>query len=293
MSLLDKFNAVEITSDSRITEADRNFCQSRQACYEYSLARLRELTAEIMAYTNDVVSMSEDGKSHYFAIKGYDEYIVATHTAFLQDITFYFTNKYKIKLDVETIKTSIIPEKPKYDRYDIDNGALQEYKKNLSEWDNMIHNSLVVKYDDILDRIFSQLNGLTFNELALQQLKEDARHSANYIDRWRESPTKELFTIKGTTISMEGCYREYSKWRIIDRIKTVVRAASHFEFGNFDIPDIDGWRELISHYDYPEEQYDYPDCKIVRFKSYKNGRFDIKFASPQLARQFVDEYLKV
>lgn len=293
MSLLDKFNAVEITADSRITEADRNFCKSRQVCYEYSLARLRELTEMIYQSRETEKSMSEDGNNHYFTIKGYNEYIVASHTSFLQDIVFFFTNKYKIKLDVEKIKTSIIPQKPEYDRYDIDKDAIQEYKKNLSVWDNLIHNTFIVKYDDILNQIFTQLNGLTFNELALQQLKENARHSANYIDRWGDSRTKELFKIKGSTVSMEGCYREYGKWRIIDRIKEVVRAAAHFEFGNFDIPDIDGWRELISHYDYLEEQYDYPDRKIIRFKSYKNGRFDIKFASPQLAQQFVGEYLKV
>lgn len=43
MSLLDKFDAVQIQSDSRISDSDKVFCQAHQAAYENAISLLYEL----------------------------------------------------------------------------------------------------------------------------------------------------------------------------------------------------------------------------------------------------------
>ena len=43
MSLLAKFNAVKVTADSRITAADRAFCEAHQAAYDAACVSLRDL----------------------------------------------------------------------------------------------------------------------------------------------------------------------------------------------------------------------------------------------------------
>ena len=292
MSFLDKFNAVEITSDSRITEADRNFCQSRQACYEYSLARLRELTDTIHQYKETEKSMSDDGDNHYFHIDGFSKEIESSHLNFTGSIISYFTKTYALDLDSDQIKKALMPEKPMYNLYDYDVELVKETNQQRDEWEKLIYETLVINYNDILDHIFAQLNGLSFQELALQQLKDKARRAGNYIDRYSGEPQKALYTLKSNTLTFDGCYRDYGHWELYDRTKAILRAASHFEFGNFDVPTAYGWHDLLGSWRYDSDQYDM-EGKIIRFKSFKNRRFDIKFASPQLAQQFVDEYLKV
>lgn len=292
MSLLDKFNAVEITSDSRITEADRNFCQSRQVCYEYSLARLRELTDAIHQYKETEKSMSDDGDNHYFHINGFSKEIKSSHWNFIESIISYFIKTYALDLNSDQIEEALIPEKPKYNRYDYDVELAKKINQQHDEWEKLIYGTLVINYNDVLDHIFAQLNGLSFQELALQQLKDKARRAGNYIDRYSGEPQKALYTLKSNTLTFDGCYRDYGHWELYDRTKDILRAASHFEFGNFDTPTAYGWRDLLGSWHYDSDQYDM-EGKIIRFKSFKNRRFDIKFASPQLAQQFVDEYLKV
>ena len=45
MNLLDKFAAVEIKADNRISEADRTFCVRRQEAYNKANERHRRLTS--------------------------------------------------------------------------------------------------------------------------------------------------------------------------------------------------------------------------------------------------------
>lgn len=293
MSLLDKFNAVEITADSRITEADRNFCKSRQVCYEYSLARLRELTDTIYQCREMEKTMSEDGINYYFTITGYSKEIKSSHWNFIENIVSYFAKTYSLDLYADKIKTALIPEEPSYNRYYYDTELAKEVNQKHEEWENLICGTLVINYNDILDHIFAQLNGLSFQELALEQLKDKSRAAANYIDRYSGKLIKEFYTLKAATLSFDGCYRDYGNWSLYDKTKSILRAAAHFEFGNFNTPTVYGWHDLLGKWSYGEDQYDLTTEKIIRFKSFKNRRFDIKFASPQLAQQFVDEYLKV
>lgn len=293
MSLLDKLNAIEITTESRITEADRNFCQSRQACYEYSLARLRELTDTIYQCREMEKTMSEDGINYYFTITGYSKEIKSSHWNFIENIVSYFAKTYSLDLYADKIKTALIPEEPSYNRYYYDTELAKEVNQKHEEWENLIYGTLVINYNDILDRIFAQLNGLSFQELALEQLKDKSRAAANYIDRYSGEFKKEYYTLKAATLSFDGCRRDYGRWELYDNAKTILRAAAHFEFGNFNTPTAYGWSQLLGNWCYDNDQYDLDTEKIIRFKSFKNRRFDIKFASPQLAQQFVDEYLKV
>ena len=41
--LLEKFSAVEVKADNRITPADKQFCEKNQSAYEYAISSYQEL----------------------------------------------------------------------------------------------------------------------------------------------------------------------------------------------------------------------------------------------------------
>ena len=43
MDLLDKFDAVTILADARISQADKNYCETQQKAYEAAISSYKEL----------------------------------------------------------------------------------------------------------------------------------------------------------------------------------------------------------------------------------------------------------
>lgn len=292
MSLLDKFNAVEITVDSRISSVDKSFCQAQQSAYEFALSTLREMDSIYEVKLNEIKNLSPNGQNEYLNSYKFGENISEAHKDFISKIVYYFSSNYHVNLDSDIIKERLIPQIPRTSW----GMSKEEYERIQAEAEKnqqIIYDTLILNYNDILDCIFAQLGGFTFAEQAIQQLKDKARSAANWGNSY--NGVRERYKLSGATVSLEcGCTRSWKEWELRDGAKDIIMAAAHFEFGSICTPNCYGFHDILSSWRFENDVYDMDSLsKVKKFKCFKNHRFDIKFASASLAKEFVDTYLKV
>lgn len=251
-NLLDKFDDIKIDNDNRIDEADQNFCKIQEKLYILSHTVysnvLKELknTLEIQNKEFDILKQNGKVKDHNkYSFCYIDDYgdcgihkiedaIVQTTGKFISRIVYYFSNKYMLKLN----------DNNKYDGFN-------HYHDNVSKLD-------IITLEYVLETyIFSQLDGCTFIEKAIQQIKKKARMPLqwyNYRKYWN-------YEIKGKTIKF--------KTNIDD-----IQPALYFYDNNET--------KIINCYSFQ---------KVEDFKSYDNGNTDIKFVNASYALDFAKRYL--
>lgn len=319
MNLLDKFAAVEIKADNRISESDRQFCQRRQEAYDKAGERLR-------AIANLMKEMEEEQKS----ILGNDEWriygftydsghsvtsddaihaIHHRHKSFITGIVAHFSRTYSVKLDAYEICEHIIPKEPaRPDHYhfgwrtltdeEIEKARIESdaYAEKLAAYNDTITN-LSLRYEAVVDEVFAQLGGFSFTEKALNELKEKCYSAVHHHD-WRTNGEVEDFEIKKDTLQLTrySCHFDPGwstpRWSITDETKRILDAIAHYEYGNFDY----GSRAFSGLFEWNIEtnffQYSWME-KMRSVKLFKNGRVDIKFASAAAVNEFVNNYLRV
>lgn len=291
MSLLDKFSAVEIKTDSRISEEDRDFCQKHQKAYleaRESLLALKKLWKELydsqMAIMESI-SESEYTRERYIRIEGLSTSSLTGKLELLPDLfitslVLYFNDKYHVSVKADEIKKVLLPESPKYDW---EKSRSKEYHKKMREF--------ALRYEDVVEQIFVQLGGRTFEQRALDELKAKC-HSFS----WSTYNNKAEYEIKNDTIQFTSyaCYYEswMSRciWKINDGMKDVLRALAHFETQQLDYLPKD-IAFLVGYDDKCSSAYDFDYEKLKRIRMFKNHRVDVKFASKELAHQFAEQYL--
>ncbi len=295
MNAMDKLSAVVIRADTRISEADRAFCQAHQNAYEAAKIAL----AELGTVCEDIISQQESllppkrspYESRYIeldnmSVSGMNTRIENLHGLFIGKIVEYFNNTYHVSIEGQKIKDKLLPKEPKSGRYfgDSDKEAHRKYHQELLD--------LVVRYEDILDALFIQLGGRTFAERALDEIREDCHRAV-----WSSYNGKAEFEVKGDTIRFTSyacscnSYVSSEYWELSDHMRNVLRGVAHFETGLFNNypADISG---AISRGHRNQPLLEFPNCQKVRqLKMFKNHRVDLKFAGREYARQFADEYL--
>lgn len=292
--LLDKFEKVEITADSRISPADCDFCKAHQEAYLRGRDALKDLAARLSQYITEqesIISRVEHDtyKSSYLGagsdgICVSDIYTVLdnTHNSFIEHIVNYFERKYKVTIEANRIAESLIPSKPSYSGWSRDEQEWKEYNEKLR--------ALSLKYEDILDHIFVQLDGYSFQDKAVKELT-DAAHKA----AWNRYHGIKNFEHKKATISFTSYACHFDTWyrephiSLSDGMKNIIKALAYFEYGTQEYLGA-GFSELCG-YSFDSVMYEFDLDKVKSVKCFKNGRVDVKFTSEAYARQFADEYL--
>ena len=295
MDLFAKLSAVEVQNDNRINATDRRFCEVNQQAYhdaKEALEGVCKLWDGIVKYQEDL--MSGIGEDHYsltkyvnishISNKDFTQKIEELPSAFISSLVSYFNSAYKISIDRYKIIEVLLPQKPDYSAWDPNHKAEEEYHQKLQE--------IKLTYQQVLDQIFIQLGGRTFVERAVDELKE-ACHSA----AWSTYNGKPQYEVKGDTIRLlhYACscdeWLSRCKWKLTNDGKAVLRAVSHFETG------------VIGHHPqniafllgYEDNHFStvlFEDCeKVKQVRMFKNNRMDIKFASKDMAEQFVTDYI--
>lgn len=293
MNLLQKFSQVEIRADARITEADRVFCQKHQEAYQAALDTFRQLLAlwkEACGQQRRALYDSENPNyvwTHYLASKKFPElddiqislHILEVHKKFISMVVSYLNATYHLTIDSEAVEETFIPSLTDSESEDVE----------------VIFQSLVLRYEDIIELILSWFDGRSFSEQAPYEMVEKCHQAA-----WREHDHKQKFEQKKSVVTFPSgaCSYNYSyshgyeQWTFTDGIKNILKGLAHFETGCFDeypddldylIPD-----DAVIRYDL----WEFENCtKLERIKLFKNGRMDIRFTNEGYARQFVAEYL--
>lgn len=289
MSLLDKFAAVEVKAESRISPSDKDFCIVHQEAYDHlrkALTELLEFVEERIRVREAIVKRAEPD----FSISAFGSVspakirneLMESHEDFISKLTYHFSSKYNVTLDSNAIKEILVPKKPS-------NGC---YSRNKAEWDAYVQemSTMRITYESILDQIFVQLGGCSFQDKALNELKEAA-----HVGAWNRYHGIKCYEQKKAVITFTSYACHWDTWysgphiSLSDSMKSIVRAVSHFETGTMDYLPW-GFRELCG-YSFERSEFDLDMDKVKSVKCFKNGRVDIRFTSEAYAREFIELYL--
>ena len=285
MSFLDKFSAVEVKSDARISENDKQFCEAHQQAYENAVSLLYELKffwesmldsqKEILqpvgekSYQQYLV----DGSNLSLSLPEIQKQIRHTHEILIERIVNHFCSVYSITLSCSDVKEALLPEKPN-DRWSA------FYEEHLEQYEQAME-ALHLHYDKIIEQIFIQTDGKGLWEQAEFQLKERCREGAS---SWG-SPDYE---IKKHTIQFSRAV--HGDRSLYNSTKDILRGLAHFETGVIGV--IPGDFTCLFDYRLPWETFECDDCKKVKkIRAFLNGRLDIRFTEEAYAVQFAKAYL--
>lgn len=300
MSLLDKFNSIEVKADARISEHDREFCMAYHEAYVKGRAALKSLRQYVEESLNEqqsiisrVVPKDEMYDRSFFlgdSVHAHDitNSLRNSHRVLISALVSYFERTYKVSLETDKIEEVLLPKEP--DRYSSYNSA--EYKEYYGAVENT-----ELKYEDILDQIFIQLGGFSFQEKALNELKQKAHDAAwnRYYGNKCYEQKKAVISFSHYACSFDSWHEEYHhgehEIQLTDGMKNIIRALAYFECG--DTSSIPWTLNTLLGYNWTtyntEMQLGLEKLKSV--KCFKNGRVDIRFTSEAFAREFAETFL--
>ena len=295
MELLKKFEAVTVTPDARISDADRAFCKAHQAAYDNAKCNLQELLCfweDLQLQQAELLAGTETSPSFYLPSRdniklsesAVRNQISSLHSQFIGKLVLFFNKTYHLSLSITDIEENLIPRKPGESWTDDYEDRVNAYAQAMQE--------LSLRYMDILDRIFLYTDGRELSEQALHELKQKCHEAA-----WNLSDGQARFTQKKCTLMFSGYFCSYHDrygggyWELAQKTKDILRGISHFETGNFSSTPHNISNIMESYHIY-SDFHEFDGCKkVLSLKMYKNQRVDIKFSTEENARQFISEYL--
>lgn len=292
MELLEKFAAVEIKADDRISAADRQYCDTQQAAYQAALAGFRELAFFVadMKKAQEELQGPRKGNTQfhdYFSSpdgpdlsqETIDAHITHLHTDFIHTLVRYFNETYHVAVDGGDICKSILPEEP-----------TDRTKTEAAHYLEQIQ-TLTVQYQSVVEQIILRLDGRSFSEQAFHEMCERCHGAA-----WNISKQTPKFEVANGTIRFLNYFSNYECsvcewWKLTEDMREILRGAAHFETENYHtFPP--GVSELLDGKSITVDFIDWPSGEKIRgLKMFKNGRVDLKFSNGELAGEFAHKYL--
>lgn len=308
MNLLDKFDAVEVKADRRISPVDKSFCEAQEAACIAASEKLK-LIADMIKDGLDEQDRLLNAFSNcasYFASSNLDDDKVLhvrneRHERMVRTIVHYFERKYNVSLNAGSIIDHLVPKEPEHPYSGFYTKPTEEertqYKASRAAYQDQM-DQLVIHYQDIVDEIFQQLGGFSFAERSLREMKKDLWNKFHYKGWHSDGKLVENFEIKGQTLKLTSYAVSYDEWfassgpwQMSDSTKALLDAIAHYEIGDTNA----GVRIFPSLMDYRHDCSEYNPCmseKVEKIKCYKNGKVDIKFKDAATCNDFVDRYLR-
>ena len=314
MSLMEKFSAVEIKADNRISEDDKAFCLRQQEAFDkagLALQKVAEAMAAAKAEQAGILTADEDFIDRY--VGGdcnvddvYDTMKKRNHT-FISTVVNYFSRKYSVELDKREIEEHLIPTGPKEpdlpwggyrnmteDEIASYRGKLDAYKVEKNKFEQSLR-TLPLRYEQVVDEIFVQLGGFSFQEKAMNEFLSRTWNCCH--STYRDNA--EEFEIKNDTLKLTGywcsckddSWRSYDAWESTGSLKTLLNALAWYECRRMDEGNL--WFPELFRYDTERNFFETNNMeKVKSVKLFKNGRVDIKFRSVAYVQEFVEICLR-
>lgn len=294
MNMLEKFAKVEINLADKISPVDKDVCEALQAAYDKALVALKaqeELIDKSIAEQFDSTQHLPDKSmlSNYlgstFDADSVKEQNRKVHGLFISNMLAWFTKQYAVKLDRSAARDELLPKEPDYcwDYHDEEKRA--QFDAMMASYNNEMDN-FHIDYAAILEWIFQQLDGFSFEEKALQELKAQCKEASH---GYNGSPN---FELKKAVLSFEYCccHSDWSdSWKIIEGKKAIIRGLIAYDTGILnEVPY--NYAYLFS-YDMKQQLITIDGTKVSSVKLFKKGRVDVRFQSETYAREFVENFL--
>ena len=278
MSLFDKFNNFNVNTEDRIASEDKLHLEHFQEIYNSTLLYYKRVYALYLEEQRKYTAEDKEKIGKYSSVFADDldvfKEVQKLQSAFSSHIYSYFSNKYHVDLDSR--KTS-----DKYERMRLYNPSEEEIKELYEPR----------TYDVVLDDIIGQLGGMTFADVATQQIKDKMKDACVYgrnSAEWR-------IEVKGATIKYTGWTTVRERWHggyevnRNDFLLHLPDALGMFAANNanwFGFNRLRGY-EIELSYDELKSGISFPEgYKLALIKFFKNGNISLKFETPEYAREF-------
>jgi len=324
LAILEKFEIVEITNESRITGEELEFCTAQQALYAkvlgqhcYAFDVLQQLKNDCKAFMRSVASDNKY-QSHGHTYQRYSckyveiskedfvkDHIIKIHEKFISVIINYFTEKYNVSIDKPKyeillgLKKPDNPERPFYGYRKLSDEEKEKmvaqeraYKEAQDAYLDSIINA-ELDYNTLLDHIFVELNGSTFAERAEQEIKRASRKATS--DKWSKPEIKNKKITMDILSPRKGWRDQYEVDLDSDGYRAILRALTYFNSEKHQSEIYSGWYHFMGSRKYESDgifdTHQVGSTKVLSFRYYKNGKFEVTFDAHTTALQFASEYL--
>lgn len=267
-----------------ISAEDETFCQEQQAQYDAALAYYEGL----QAFISEKKPKNEYADEEYKATINVPSIIYVMKKKLINKLYYYFRNKYSVDLKDETTFRRYGLYEERYYRYDRDTENEAKLKTPL-------------RYEDIVKDILSQTGGLSFEDVAIRQLKADFAQKARPWERHGDRVKQQ-----GATLSIDSFVHPELSYSGVLRFSytseptlfLLYKILSYVELGRVDATN---WRFLhlptndnrsYSESELKLEMYEINGDKVKGVRFYKNGKMSIKFDSAATAAAFQRDYCR-
>lgn len=257
LTALSKLDAVKVERVSRLDQIDQEFCDQQNRRFQETKALFAEVKERLEALQaedkdNSYVSYQDTNHFHFRLRDLPGEHI--------RKVVRHFEHRHQVALDEERIVGELQDEEPTIER--------------------------------IVDKIFEQLGGASFQELAVKQIKANLQKKI-----WKAPEIKgaRLF-IDRFVYSEKGFNGEPRlTWNSREDVLALLTALQHFETGDTQIlyPFTNVVEATVGSWAYGPFDRHEVDCeKVKAIKFYQNGKAEITFAGHTEAAQFAAEYAR-
>lgn len=314
--VLGKLQCVKIQNKTRLSKEDQAFCQTQQKLYDST--RNHFLSMFVDMETLHQQELTFYGKVQKYADRVYQQKLICmdkkkqtelmekVHNHFIRTIISFFNRKYGLAI-----------QKHSYERYlslqDLAEPVLHKRISSLTEEEKRIYREEMkrcrkrkeenlyevlfsrIDYLLILDDIFSYLGGFSFQEKAEQEIKTVAKAGVIYA---KYKLLSKKLSIQNLLCSKTDSLGKHEICLDNEKYKALLRALTFFDSGKEQVEIYDGWLQKFVSYSSGKKEKDgifdehqAEGKKVIKFKYFKNGRWDIVFDSGVHALSFAKEYL--
>jgi hypothetical protein len=269
MDILSKLENIEFQITDRFPLEDMEHCRREELVYQ----EVYHICSEV-AFISEAANVKLKDFTHCPYVQTLDDNmdkVYACSERFIGEVCGYFRKKYAITIDAPIWKTSQEESgrKHKRERYD------------------------VVPLQYILDSVYDQMGGMSFEEKAFVELLEDAKGSVTAYNG------DSKYVIRNSKLVIDEFYWSHkdSIWErymanVDSSHRSFFKALTHFEYGYYDVSQKYG---LLCGYRIDEKEGSYDkhviSSTIVHtIKVFKNGKIEVEFKDYGTAVKFMETY---
>ncbi len=299
-SLLDKLNKVDIKPVDKISQEDKAFLLKLNENYTVVVNQL----IGIRTLLKEQEKLNSNFEKHY-QVSEYDSISVKDSSdddgkGKIWGARCMYTFKYPLKHVqglIQQAKHKVITDVVDYfnESYTLilDNRKYYDTIKKKEEKE-------IADLDHVVDWVLTQTGGLTLKEMGIKLLKDNFQSEVNgRVNTYRN--TDDSCKLNGITLTFPNFMWYYQGNRLSyshsdnRRYNSLIAAMIHFDNGSTEtrydmvscnIPNNNGRGD---YFDFTTPYETILD-KVASMKFFKNGKVEVKFKTPDLAREFVEYY---
>lgn len=269
LSMLEKFEMVEVKSVDKISVEDRMYCEGQEKIYKHLLRTYENFREQLepIFQESEEFSMQHLGKKDPYVtatmssykISDIDKTIEQMKNKLISAICYYFMKKYNVTINIDKIEA--------------------KYKNDYFN----------ITYLTIIDEIMEQLGGFTFTEKADNELKDKMKkHTMGSALKKNKIVIDKFFHLDYFDLRWGNTNVNYS---CDERFKDLLTAVTYFETDIIENKYTELYRIITQEKNENLiKVHDIEGNKVTSLKLFKNGKIELTFVNSQFAEEFYKQF---